>query len=166
MLQPQQPRNPSHFFDLHHCLQQCWILNSLSETRVQIHILRDTSRNLHKILKNGILQSKDLTESFPCSWMTFYLYRLYPPKRHWQYYLPENTNDLIYFSFKMSPSFNLNIWKTNGTSHIGIKHYLVFFPTCNVAIGHFQKIFYIRTVLDWQKSCEDSIECFPSLPYY
>ena len=33
----------------------------------------------------------------------FYLDRLYLSKGHWQYYLFENMNDLICFSFKMSP---------------------------------------------------------------
>ena len=34
--------DPSHIFDLRHSLQQCWILNLLSEARDRTHILVDT----------------------------------------------------------------------------------------------------------------------------
>ena len=33
--------DPSHVFNLHHSPWQCWILNPLSETRDQTHILMD-----------------------------------------------------------------------------------------------------------------------------
>ena len=36
--------DPSHLFDLHHSLGQCWILNPLSKARDQTRVLRDTSR--------------------------------------------------------------------------------------------------------------------------
>ena len=32
----------SHICNLHHSLQQCWILNPLRKARDQIHILTDT----------------------------------------------------------------------------------------------------------------------------
>ena len=35
-------RNLSHVCDLHHSLQQCWILNLLSKVRDQTHILVGT----------------------------------------------------------------------------------------------------------------------------
>ena len=34
--------DPSHLYDLCHSLQQCWILNPLSEARDPTHILTDT----------------------------------------------------------------------------------------------------------------------------
>ena len=34
--------DPSHIFDLHCFLRQCWILNPLIEARDQTHILTDT----------------------------------------------------------------------------------------------------------------------------
>ena len=33
----------SHIFNLHHSLQQCWILNPLSKARDRTHILMDTT---------------------------------------------------------------------------------------------------------------------------
>ena len=39
-----QPQDPSCICNLHHSSGQCWILNPLSEARVQTRILMDTSQ--------------------------------------------------------------------------------------------------------------------------
>ena len=41
--------DPSHVCDLHHSLQQCWILNSLSGARDQTLILMDTGQILNPL---------------------------------------------------------------------------------------------------------------------
>ena len=41
--------DPSRVCDLHHCSQQCWILNPLSEARDQICILMDTGWVLNQL---------------------------------------------------------------------------------------------------------------------
>ena len=120
--------------------------------------------NIYKILTMVYYRAKALLD-FYLLFDNFYLDRLFLSKGHGQYYLFENMNDLICFSFKMSPqkkkknesSFNLSKWKTSSISHVEIKHYLVFFPACNTVIEHFKKwVFCIRTVLDLHKNCKDS----------
>ena len=42
-----------HIGDLHCSLRQCWILNPLSKTRDQTHIIMDASRVLNLLRHNG-----------------------------------------------------------------------------------------------------------------
>ena len=46
-------RDPSHVCDLHHRSQQCWILNPLSKTKDQTHILLDTSLVRYRCATTG-----------------------------------------------------------------------------------------------------------------
>ena len=46
-------RDPSHICDPHHSSQQCHILNPLSETRDQTHVLMDPGRVLNPLSHNG-----------------------------------------------------------------------------------------------------------------
>ena len=46
-------QDPSHACDLHHSLQQHWILKPLSEARDQTRILMDTSRGRNLLSHNG-----------------------------------------------------------------------------------------------------------------
>ena len=46
-------RDPSCVCDLHHCSEQCQILNPLSETRDLTHVLLDTSQVLNLLSHNG-----------------------------------------------------------------------------------------------------------------
>ena len=47
------PPNPSCNYNLHHSLQQLWILNPVSKARDQTHILMDTSQVLNLLSHSG-----------------------------------------------------------------------------------------------------------------
>ena len=53
MPQPQPMQGPGCVCDLHHSLQQCWILNPLCEARDQTRILMDTSWVWNLLSHNG-----------------------------------------------------------------------------------------------------------------
>ena len=47
-------QDPSHVCDLHHSLQQHWILDSLSEARDRTHILMDNRMSHNRNSKAGV----------------------------------------------------------------------------------------------------------------
>ena len=65
-----------------------------------MHLQKNLS--IYKILKIIYYRAKALLDYY-LLFDNFYLDRLFLSKGHWQYYLFENMNDLICFSFKMSP---------------------------------------------------------------
>ena len=49
---PTATSNPSHMWDLHCSLWQCWILNPLSKARDRTYTLMDTSQDLNLLRHN------------------------------------------------------------------------------------------------------------------
>ena len=58
--------DPSCICNLHHSLQQHWILNPLSKARDGTHILMDTSQVLNLLSHNGNSNIYDLAPAFCC----------------------------------------------------------------------------------------------------